>query len=162
MRDTSPNPAPSAVFTATPVHVPATFDLALMDTRTLTSHAAATNTAFEQARNAYEDACQALGDMLTENICRHLIDTYGPDALILQARAAADFCNTTCQHDTDCPGHNIRLMAAIVISADGTILGHPDVLSPVNYWLERLTALMGTEDAVLHLTDREWAFGSCG
>lgn len=144
------------------VHVPASTELAAMDVRDFTRHKAATNEAFEAARLAYEDACQALGDLLTEDIARHVRNTYGPVSWVLQVRAAAEFCTDSTGHrDSSCEGHNERLVAAAVMGTDGTILAFPDPMSPLNYWLERLTPLMGTEDAILNLDDREWSFGRC-
>lgn len=142
------------------INVPDTADLALMTTSMFTAHKAATNEAYNTTLLAYEDACQALGDLLTEDIARHIAVVH-PTAALLIARPAADFCPAADGSQAgDCAGHATRLIGAYVADANGVPVGTVDGLDPVNFWLERLTPLLGAVEVTLTVASREWSFAN--
>lgn len=129
---------------------------AALDGRAFAQHVAATNQAYEAARRVYEDAVEALGNLLTEQISRHLRDRY-PQAVLLVARAAAEYhCDPAGAVQPGCTGHEQRLLPVELLTADGEPAGTLDALDPVFYWLERLTPLLGVDAAYLDLADRQW------
>lgn len=146
---------------ATPQSIPARgADLAALDARALTAHAAAVNETHAAAQRAYAAARDGLAALLTEQIARRVLDLH-PAAYMLQVRGAAEYHldPLTGLTDPTCAGHEHRLTPCEVLTADGTVLGRLEDLDPVCYYLERLSPLLGTEDAVLTLPDRGWAYG---
>lgn len=145
---------------STVLHLPGTDELASMSEATFYRHMAATNDVYAALQVAYEDALQAAGDMLTEQIARHIDRTYGPDAATLLVRPAVSICDDSGSHGgAACDGHNPVLVAAAILNVDGNVVAFPDGLSPLHYWMERLTTMMGLEDASLNCATREWRFG---
>jgi hypothetical protein len=137
-------------------------DLASLDERELASQIGWVNDTYAATLRAYEDACESLGNVLTEQIARRVL-TLHPTAYMIQVHPAAEFHTDphTGKADPTCTGHEARLVPGQIMTADGASLGVLDAMDPVCYWLERLTPLMlDSQDAVLCLPSRDWAFGS--
>lgn len=123
-------------------------DLPFMSGPDFTKHVAAVNQTYLAARTAYDDACQALGDLLTEQIARHIRATF-TGAWRLTASPA-----TIATEEGEQP----RLLPSAVTGRDGTVLGYVDRLSPVAYMLERLTPHLGAVHCELDISARTWEF----
>jgi hypothetical protein len=149
--------------TASPCPRPvSTSTLAAQSERAFNAQIAHANLAFTEARSTYEDACQEMGGVLTEQIARRVLELH-PNAFLVEVRAAAEYHPGACEESaTTCTGHNSRLVSGSVHTRDGDALGEIDPMDPIAYWLERLTPLMGARDAYLTLPGREWLFGATG
>lgn len=133
--------------------------LARLSTADLVKHTGDINTAYDDARRALRTAEENLKILLTEQITRHVLNNH-PDAALVFVRAAAEYHTdpATGERHPNCPGHNARLVPFEVVSADGIVLGGFDPLSPVLYLAERLSPILGTDDLVLDVTTRDWAY----
>jgi hypothetical protein len=141
---------------AQPVPLAATA-LSALDTREFYRHVGDINTAFNEATAAYEAAQENLLVLLTEQVSRHVLNLY-PSASLVFVRAAAEYHeDAEGVRVASCEGHNHRLVPFEVYDEDGLLLGGFDSLSPVTYLMERLSPLLGVEDQVLDLDNRDWA-----
>lgn len=139
----------AAAPTAFPVPVLTREDLPFMAAADFTKYVGSVNGAYLAARAAYDDACQNLGDLLTEQIARHIKDKFTGAAVLVAAPATVD--------GTD--GAPVdRLLPSAVMCREGSLLGFVDSLSPVAYMLERLTPHLGLVDCELDISARTWTF----
>lgn len=133
-------------------------DLATLDDSAFYRQMGEINSAFAAATAAYEAAQENLIVLLTEQVARQALRAY-PTASLVFVRVAAEYHEDAQGRRSDtCEGHNHRLVPFEVYDADGELLGGFEPLSPVNYLMERLSPLLGIEDQVLDLDDRDWAF----
>ena len=124
-------------------------DLPFMSGPDFGRHTATVNSAYQAARAAYDDACQALGDLLTEQIARHVKDRFTGATRLMAAPFTVDGAD----------GEPVeRLLPTAVVSREGSFLGYVDSMSPVVYLLERLTPHLGLVDCELDISARTWEF----
>ena len=124
-------------------------DLPLLAGGAFTRHVAAVNTAYTAARDAYEQACVALGDLLTEQIARAVGERFPAAARLLASPARVEGPDGVV---TD------RLLPSAVVAVDAAVIGYVDPFSPVVWMLERLTPHLGLVDCELDLLSRTWTF----
>lgn len=133
-------------------------DLAALDTQQFYAHVGDINTAFAAAETAFRAAQDNLLVLLTEQVARHCL-TIHPAAALLFVRVAAKFhYDESGEQSPTCEGHDPRLVPFEIYNEDGTLLSGFEPLSPVFYLLERITGLLDTEDQVLDIAAREWAY----
>lgn len=128
-----------------------------LDTREFVRLTGEVNTAHAAAQAAYELAASNLTALLTEQVARRVLTSH-PDAHLLFVRGVAEFhLDEDGEALETCDGHEERLAPVEAHDEDGHVLVEFDAMHPTAYLLERLTPMLGTEDYVLSLANREWA-----
>jgi hypothetical protein len=130
-------------------------DLSVLDGRAFTARQAMVNEAFVAARQVHRQACQALGETLTEQIARQVLAAV-PGAHALQVRAEPIVCGCPADAGLTCPGHGVQMVPGLVLDDCGLPIADLPVFSPVAYWLERLSEVLEPVDATLVVAERSW------
>ena len=134
-------------------------DPAAMSAAELTCGLGTATARMNAAIAAAEAASGHLNKILTECIARRVLSDC-PDAETLHVRFDTEMCDAPAENaDAQCYGHEEKLVVTNLLTADGDQCESLDLLSPVHYWLERLTEhLDGPEAMVLELATREWGY----
>lgn len=82
----------------------------------------------------------ALSAVLHEMIARRILEDFPSARSILVDGSPIDYCtDANGQSANYCTGHAGSLHATRVYDAQGTVIGFVPALSPIQFWLERLT-----------------------
>lgn len=116
----------------------------------LVAATAAANVAYAEADLAYTAACQRLGEALTEQVVRRVVEEC-PRAHRLRVVAVTDTI------DTVVVGRPItRLVVDAIVDEHGHPAGCLQPHSPIPYWIERLTHVLGVGSWTLTIPTRAW------
>lgn len=123
-------------------------DLPFLDGARLAKHVAAVNTAYSRAKSNYEQACVAMGDLVTEQIARAAAAAFPGAARVLAGPVRQNTAGGQVEH----------LVPSTVLDSCGDVLGYVEPMSPLMYLFERLTPHLGLAHCELDLVARTWSF----